>query len=574
MMQRMTARVPRRVVAIAAGAALCGAVAAWWLVARPKTERLRIVATVSAPGMKAAEADREIGATLEQAARKVQGAQIARVMSRWGEASLELTLAPGVPVDAAMRSLSDALRPAAWPSAARPPVVTQAPQRAGLHLVVEGKGYTLRDMRAAVEAVVAPALERIAGVASVEVCGPTGVVAVRVDPLRARGHAVDVARVVDALRATRAPFADMHAIEDVRVGEVAGAPVRVRDVAVVAIEERVGCDAFRGEQSTVSAFVRLRQGAHAARAIADARAALPRVDVPPGMHLVALDGAPAADVAPRDVLRARVQLPASMSREQTARVALGAGAAIAKTPDVADVLVEARGDLTAYVALLDRAKRAAPSLEANAAAIAQAIEQTVPAANVVMDDAGDRLRAARVRVLGDDLAVMRAVVQQAREALAGVPGVAGEIDDARTVVGVDVRVDAAALARNGVNEAAAEELVRVALDEPVGAMALPRGTTEVIVGLGPTRPRSLEAVREQALLTGTGESTIPLGQVATIALEEEPEAIVREDGRRCIGLTFGLGEKRDRVLRAAKDAFTKSAKLPAGVVLAWDDEEP
>lgn len=558
-------------VGVAAAVVLCGAtIATWrWAVSGARTEPRRIVASVSLPGMTVADVDRDVASLLEGAARSVRGTQRVRVVSREGDVKLELTLAPGAKPDVAWQSLSDALRPVAWPTGALAPTVVHAPMHAGLRFVLTSDSFSMRELRALLDAKIAPVLERTSGVASVVTCGPTYAAVVRVDAFRAKGHGVDAARLVDALTASGPAFADDRAVSDVRIAEVAGVPVRVRDVAELAIEMRAdGCDAFARDRGVFSGMAHVQAGADPTRTIADARAALARIELPPGVRLAAFDGG-------REIVRARVRL-AVPSREQAAPIAQKIAAQLATTQDVVDVLVERGGeatadeDLTVYVAVVEPAKRAVRSLEDVMSLVAKTIRELMPGVALVVDDGTG---VARVRVVGDDLESMRHVAEAVRAALETTPGVVGIVDDGRVTPSIEIRPDRDALARYGLNVEAAARIVRLVVrGERVGALAQPNGgAIDVVVRVGPAKAGDARELPSQAFVQSPTQ-TIPLAQVSSVHATSAPQAIVREDGRRSISLWFALRGDRPRALREAQAAVAANVKLPLDTALAWDDE--
>jgi multidrug efflux pump subunit AcrB len=571
--------------ALLGGCGAAGGVVAWRAAeVRRHAETPRVVAVVAARGLNAADADGAIAPVLERAARQVTGTQRMQVVSREGESRLDLALAPRTDPDQAVQALMNALTPLlpSLPSAASPPYVVRAPSDLGVRFTIDGDRHPLLELEALLESKVVPAIERIAGVAAVTTCGLRPAAVVRVDPDRAAGMGVSVSQVVDALSSPSfgSTLPDPGAIRDTVLPATSPVPVRVRDVAVVAVEGRdAGCIAFAHAGPRPSATVRLRQGADVADTTARVREALARgVGLPPDVKLVALDG---------DVLRARLQLPAGATRELQARWATALGAELEGIADVAGFVIEvgpaggaAPSDATAYVALVERARRASPDPHATALAIGQAVAQRLPDATVLVDtEPGAPVtgveRPARVRVLGDDLDAMRAASRDVRDALSSVPGVEGLLEEGRPASDLEVRPDRAALARYGLNTGDVSRTVQALLGGIVASRVVQPGgePIDVVVRVGLPGARDTVELLTSTRVRGPA-GTIPLSQIASVTARLVPASIAREDGRRRIAIVVGLGRDRGRTLGAAEQAVAARAKLPAGLAIAWDEEEP
>jgi cobalt-zinc-cadmium resistance protein CzcA len=84
--------------------------------------------------------------------------------------------------------------------------------------------------------------------------------------------------------------------------------------------------------------------------------------------------------------------------------------------------------------------------------------------------------------------------------------------------------------------------------------------------------RSIEAIREITVATSSGAS-IPLGQIASITLEDGPSVIYREDGRRYSPIKFSVrGRDLGSTIAEAQKKIGEKIKLPYDVHLEWDGE--
>ena len=138
---------------------------------------------------------------------------------------------------------------------------------------------------------------------------------------------------------------------------------------------------------------------------------------------------------------------------------------------------------------------------------------------------------------------------------------------------VKITPDRRECARYGLNTGDVEQMVQAA----VGGQAV----TQVHEGervfdltvrwLEPYRT-SLEAIREITVSTPDGAS-IPLGQIATVKLEEGPSVIYREDGQRYAPVKFSVrGRDLESTIKEAKQHIASELHLPYDSHLSWDGE--
>ncbi|MEL6342564.1 MAG: CusA/CzcA family heavy metal efflux RND transporter [Myxococcota bacterium] len=179
-----------------------------------------------------------------------------------------------------------------------------------------------------------------------------------------------------------------------------------------------------------------------------------------------------------------------------------------------------------------------------------------------------------IKLLGDDLDALAAVGEEIEAALQGVPGTASVFSE-RAVGGnyVDVRVRRADAARYGLNVRQVQDVVTSA----IGGM----NVTETVEGLEryPVNVRyprelrdDLEALREVAVHTPVGH-TVPLGQVADIAVTRGPPSIKSENARRTAWVYVDLStDDVGGYVEAAKAIVEAEVVLPEGVTLVWSGQ--
>ncbi|MCB9686004.1 MAG: CusA/CzcA family heavy metal efflux RND transporter [Alphaproteobacteria bacterium] len=179
-----------------------------------------------------------------------------------------------------------------------------------------------------------------------------------------------------------------------------------------------------------------------------------------------------------------------------------------------------------------------------------------------------------IKLLGDDLAELSRVGAEIEGVLQGVEGTASVYSE-RVVGGnfVDIRVRRADAARYGLNVRQVQEVIMSA----IGGM----NVTETVEGLEryPVNVRyprelrdDLEALREVAVQTPMGHS-VPLGQVADIAVTKGPPAIKSENARRTAWIFVDLTTSDvGGYVEHAKEVVDQQVQLPEGVSIVWSGQ--
>ncbi|MFT7519395.1 MAG: Cu(I)/Ag(I) efflux system membrane protein CusA/SilA, partial [Kiritimatiellia bacterium] len=179
-----------------------------------------------------------------------------------------------------------------------------------------------------------------------------------------------------------------------------------------------------------------------------------------------------------------------------------------------------------------------------------------------------------IKLLGDDLEVLSAVGAQIEGVLQGLDDTASVYSE-RVVGGnyIDIRVRRADAARYGLNVSDVQEVISSA----IGGM----NVTYTVEGLerypvNVRYPRELRgdlaSLRQVAVHTPMGH-TVPLGQVADIAVTKGPPAIKSENARRTAWIYVDLktSDVGGYVQRARKLVETQ-VHLPEGVSLVWSGQ--
>ena len=177
---------------------------------------------------------------------------------------------------------------------------------------------------------------------------------------------------------------------------------------------------------------------------------------------------------------------------------------------------------------------------------------------------------ATVKVLGDDLNVLRRTSEQIQSIMNGVRGVADvRVEQLFGQVYLAIDIDRAKIARHGVNVAQIREIVTTAIGmEP--ATRVYEGQKRFDLTLRYPEPfrNSVETIRNILLRTTTG-SLIPLGDLAQVELREGPALISREQLQRRIYIGFNTyGRDIESIVTEAQKKIDR-IKLPPNYRIVW-----
>jgi cobalt-zinc-cadmium resistance protein CzcA len=176
-----------------------------------------------------------------------------------------------------------------------------------------------------------------------------------------------------------------------------------------------------------------------------------------------------------------------------------------------------------------------------------------------------------VKVVGPDLHQNEATALAIADAMEPVPGVK-DLGVFRSLGQPSVKIvtDRAACARFGLNTGDVEQVVEAAIGgEAVTTVYEGEKKFDLVVRwLEPYRS-SVEAIREITVATPEG-AVVPLGQLATITIENGPAVIYREDGKRYVPLKFSVrGRDLTSTVDDSKRSIEKKVALPYGTHLEW-----
>lgn len=190
-----------------------------------------------------------------------------------------------------------------------------------------------------------------------------------------------------------------------------------------------------------------------------------------------------------------------------------------------------------------------------------------------------------IKVFGDELDVMRTTANQIARVLRKVPGAADvKVEQVTGLPMLTIDLDRQALARYGVSGADVQGVVRTALAGSDAGEVFEGDRRFPIVVRLPEAVRDNLAALEQLVIplksqdraaTGSAEhgghaEFVPLGTVARIRLEEGPNQLSRENGKRRVVVQANVrGRDLSGFVTEAQQRINKLVKVPAGYWLTW-----
>ncbi|HEY5932716.1 MAG TPA: CusA/CzcA family heavy metal efflux RND transporter [Nitrospira sp.] len=177
---------------------------------------------------------------------------------------------------------------------------------------------------------------------------------------------------------------------------------------------------------------------------------------------------------------------------------------------------------------------------------------------------------ATVKVLGDDLNVLRKTADQIRAIMSGVRGVADiRVEQLFGQVYLAIDIDRGRIARHGINVAQIQEIVSTAIGmEPATQVYEGQKRFDLTLRYPEQFRNSVETVRNILLRTTTG-SLIPLADLAQVELREGPALISREQLQRRIYIGFNTyGRDIESIVTEAQSKIAK-IKLPPSYRIVW-----
>ena len=179
-----------------------------------------------------------------------------------------------------------------------------------------------------------------------------------------------------------------------------------------------------------------------------------------------------------------------------------------------------------------------------------------------------------LKIFGTDLDVMKKTLENCVTAMQKIPGIVdlGLYRDA-TVPQLQIVLNRAALARNGIAVDAAQDLIQTALSGTVATTFWENERPVPVRLMFPASERENEAQIANILVPTPGGSHVPLREVAQIERAAGKAAITREANSRVLALKFNVeGRDLGSVVNQAIDVVKHDVQVPEGNYLVWGGE--
>lgn len=189
-----------------------------------------------------------------------------------------------------------------------------------------------------------------------------------------------------------------------------------------------------------------------------------------------------------------------------------------------------------------------------------------------MDEVLSGVRSAiAVKIFGPDLAELRKIGEQVRDAIEPIEGVVDlQLEPQLPIRQVQIHYDRTAAANYGLSMAAISELVETALNgQIVSQVPENQQLINITVGLQEKSRNNLDAIRSIPISTPTGQM-IPLGTVAKVDYGMGANVVNREDVSRLIVVSANVAERDlGSVVGDIQAAIREKVHLPKGYFIQY-----
>ena len=175
-----------------------------------------------------------------------------------------------------------------------------------------------------------------------------------------------------------------------------------------------------------------------------------------------------------------------------------------------------------------------------------------------------------LKIYGDDLDVLARTAERATAVLSKVPG-AADVKASQTeglpVMRIDI--DRRAIARYGINASDVLDVVAALGGRSVGTVIEGRRRYEMQVRFDPTARKDLTTIESLKVRSPAGQ-LIPIGQLATISIDEGPVEVLHELGRRFITVQANVrGRDLAGFVADAQREVARADLVPPGYFIEW-----
>ncbi len=178
---------------------------------------------------------------------------------------------------------------------------------------------------------------------------------------------------------------------------------------------------------------------------------------------------------------------------------------------------------------------------------------------------------ATIKILGEDLTVLRSTAEKIQTIMTSVRGVGDvRVEQLFGQTYLTIDIDRGKIARHGINVAHIQEIITTAIGQEAATRVYEGNKRFDLTFRYPEQYRnSVETIKNILLTTATG-ALVPLGDLATVELREGPSLISREGLQRRIYVGFNtLGRDIESVVTEAQAKIAKQVHLPPGYHFVW-----
>jgi cobalt-zinc-cadmium resistance protein CzcA len=178
---------------------------------------------------------------------------------------------------------------------------------------------------------------------------------------------------------------------------------------------------------------------------------------------------------------------------------------------------------------------------------------------------------ATVKVLGDDLDVLRAMAEKIQAIMNAVRGVKDvRVEQLFGQAYLTIDIDRDKIARHGINVAHIREIITTAIGAEAATRVYEGQRRFDLILRYPEQYRDSVETISNILLTTASGALIPLADLATVELREGPALISREGLQRRIYIGFNTyGRDIESIVTEAQRKIAEQVSLPSGYHVVW-----
>ncbi len=178
---------------------------------------------------------------------------------------------------------------------------------------------------------------------------------------------------------------------------------------------------------------------------------------------------------------------------------------------------------------------------------------------------------ATVKVIGEDLDILRSTAEKIQGIMNGIQGVKDvRVEQLFGQSYLTIDIDRGKIARHGINVAQIREIITTAIGADAATRVYEGQRRFDLILRYPEQYRDSVDTISNILLTTTAGALIPLGDIAKVELREGPALISREGLQRRIYVGFNtFGRDIESIVHEAQTKIDRQVQLPTGYRLLW-----